>query len=165
MRSRYPDITLFAALCAAGFLAGCAVGTPTGPGNDVAVTEAQRDAALRDADWAKMTDVTITIRDYGYLPGELRLRVGQPYRLTLVNLGSVPHYFTAPEFLGSVATRKVEVRNQAEAKAKVFTSFEVYPRGGSLDVYFVPLRAGSYRAYCHMKDHLSMGVEGKLVVE
>jgi uncharacterized cupredoxin-like copper-binding protein len=164
MRPRRLEVTLLAALVAA-LLAGCEGGMTAAPERATAVTQAQRDAALRDADWATAADTTITIRDYGYLPRELRLRAGQPYRLTLVNQGSVPHYFTAPEFLGTVATRKVEVRNQAEVKAPVFTSFEVHPRGGSLAVYLIPLRAGKYRAYCHMKDHLAMGVEGVLIVE
>ena len=165
MQPRKLATRLLAALAVASLVAGCGGAMTAGPEGAAAVTQAQREAALRDADWAKMADATITIRDYGYLPRELRLRAGQPYRLTLVNQGSVPHYFTAPEFLGTVATRKVEVRNQAEVKAPVFTSFEVYPRGGSLDIYLIPLRTGTYRAYCHMKDHLAMGVEGVLIVE
>ncbi|MDH4094780.1 MAG: hypothetical protein OEV81_08335 [Betaproteobacteria bacterium] len=148
---------------AAVLVAGChGAAAPHAPAS---ASEWHGNGAMGAADWSKQLDVTITIRDYGYLPRELRLRAGQPYRLTLVNYGSVPHYFVAPEFLASVATRKVEVREQAEIKAPVFTSFELRPRGGSLDVYLVPLRPGTYRAYCHVKDHLAMGVEGRIVVE
>ncbi|MDH4175454.1 MAG: hypothetical protein OEZ09_09925 [Betaproteobacteria bacterium] len=150
---------------AAVLLAACHGGATSTPEATALVTQAQRDAALDGADWTKKVDLTITIRDYGYLPRELRLRSGQPYRITLVNHGSVPHYFTAPEFLATVAARKAEVPHQAEVKAPVFAGFEIQPRGGSLNVYLVPLRTGSYRAYCHLKDHLAMGVEGVLVVE
>lgn len=146
-------------------LAGCQWGSTAGTETDRVETQHARDAVLASADWSKKIDLTIELLDYGYRPREVRLKSGQPYRITLVNYGSVNHYFTAPEFLGSVATRKVEVRNQAEVKAPVFTGFELQGRGGSLDVYLVPMTKGRYRAHCHMKDHLSLGIEGVLIVE
>jgi plastocyanin len=126
---------------------------------------AQREAALATADWSRMVDVTIEMHDYGYRPREVRLRAGQPYRLRLANNGGVSHYFTAPEFLATVAARKAEVPHQAEVKAATFTSFEVHGRGGALDLYFIPLVRGTYRAHCHIKDHLPLGIEGTLIVE
>lgn len=126
---------------------------------------AARAAALAAADWNRMTDVSIEMHDYGYRPREIRLRAGQPYRLRLFNNGGVSHYFTAPEFLATVATRKAEVPHQAEVKAATFTSFELHGRGGTLDVYFIPLVRGTYRAHCHIKDHLPLGIEGTLIVE
>lgn len=146
-------------------LAGCQMGSAPGMDSESARLQSARDAVLASADWDKKIDITIEMRDYGYRPREVRLKSGQPYRITLVNYGSVSHYFTAPEFLASVATRKVEVRNQAEVKAPVFASFELQGRGGSLDVYFVPMTKGQYRAHCHIKDHLSLGIEGVLIVE
>ena len=125
----------------------------------------QRDTALAAADWSQAESVTIQLLDYGYRPRELRLKAGKPYRLTLVNTGSVSHYFVAPEFFAAVATRKAEVPHVAEFKASVFTSFEVYPRGGTLDFYFVPLVKGKYRAHCHIKDHLPLKIEADLIVE
>lgn len=125
----------------------------------------QRDAALAAADWSRMENLTIQMLDYGYRPRELRMKAGQPYRLTLVNTGAVSHYFVAPEFFAAVASRKAEVPNVAEFKASVFTSFEVFPRGGTLDFYFVPLVKGRYRAHCHIKDHLPLKIEADLIVE
>ena len=127
--------------------------------------QAERDAALAAADWSRMTDLSIEMLDYGYRPREIKLEAGRPYRLRLSNSGSVSHYFSAPEFFASVASRKAEVPHQAEVKAAVFTSFEVHPRGGSVDFYFVPLVRGTYRAHCHIKDHLPLNIEGFLVVE
>ena len=146
-------------------LTGCQLGSSASLGPDSVQLQQARDAVLASTDWSGKTDVTIEMLDYGYRPREVRLKLGQPYRITLVNHGSVNHYFTAPEFLSSVATRKVEVRNQVEVKAPVFTSFELQGRGGSLDIYLVPMTKGSYRAHCHMKDHLSLGIEGTLIVE
>ena len=126
---------------------------------------ARREATLAAADWSRMAEVSIEMLDYGYRPRELRLKAGQPYRLTIVNEGSVNHYFTAPEFFASVAARKAQVPRQAEIKAAVFESFEVHPRGGTLEFYFVPMEKGSYRAFCHIKDHLPLAIEAQLVVE
>lgn len=162
---------ILGAIAGACLLAACQAGPLHGAAHEALVAPAQdpmqarRDAALKSADWARMEDLSIEMHDYGYRPRELRLRVGQPYRLRLFNTGAVSHYFTAPEFLASVATRKAEVPRQAEVKAAYFTAFEVHGRGGSLDVYFVPLVKGTYRAHCHIKDHLPLGIEGILVVE
>lgn len=125
----------------------------------------RRDALLAAADWSRVIEVTVQMHDYGYRPRELRLKSGQPYRITLVNYGGANHYFTAPEFLAASATRKAEVRNQAEVKAPVFTSFEVFARGGSIDLYLVPMIKGQYRAHCHMRDHEKLNIEGLVIIE
>lgn len=153
------------AVVATFFLSGCHGGLDGRVRSDADGMQQQRDAALAAADWSRTESLTIQMLDYGYRPRELRMKAGQPYRLTVVNTGAVSHYFVAPEFFEAVATRKAEVPNVAEFKAPVFTSFEVYPRGGTLDFYFVPLVKGRYRAHCHIKDHLPLKIEADLVVE
>ena len=130
-----------------------------------ALHQTSRESVLDSADWSKRIDLTLELHDYGYRPRELRLKSGQPYRITLVNYGGANHYFTAPEFLAAVATRKAEVRNVAEFKAPVFSAFEVYARGGTLDLYIVPMVKGSYRAHCHVKDHEKLNIEGVVIIE
>ncbi len=156
-----------AALAAAGIfmLAACqsAPAREVSPGADE--LQQQRETVLAAADWSKKIDLTIEMHDHGYRPRELRLKSGQPYRIRIFNNGGVNHYFTAPEFFHASATRKAEVPNVAEFKAPVFTSFEVYARGGALDLYVVPMRKGSYRAHCHLKDHLKLDTEAILIVE
>ena len=156
--------TCLAAALAAGILSACA-GPSAGGAAAADAMQARRDAAITTADWNAKQDLSIEMHDYGYRPRELRLKAGQPYRLTLVNNGSVSHYFTAPEFFAGVAARKAEVPRQVEVKAAVFTSFEVHGRGGTVDIYFVPLEKGRFRAHCHIKDHLPLGIEGILIVE
>lgn len=147
---------------AAVILSGCAAPGVNPPADPM---QQRRVAALAGADWSTIQSVSVEMHDHGYRPRELRLKAGQPYKLTLVNNGAVSHYFTAPEFFASVAARKAEVPRQAEVKAAVFTSFEVHGRGGAVDFYFVPLEKGTFRAHCHIKDHLPLGIEGVLVVE
>jgi uncharacterized cupredoxin-like copper-binding protein len=117
------------------------------------------------ADWDRVQDVTIVLRDAGFEPRELRLKVGQPYRLTFLNAGVNNHYFNADEFLASIAVRKAQVPRYAEIKAARFSKFEIFAAGGTMELWFVPLEKGRFRAHCHLGNHAEMGVEGHLVVE
>lgn len=129
------------------------------------VSDTARKKALSEADWKRMESVSLQLRDYGLTPREIRLKAGQPYRLTISNTGSVSHYFNAPEFLRSVATRKAQVPDQAEFKADFFTSFEIARRGGSMELYFIPLVRGTYTAHCHLDGKKHEDVRGTLIVE
>ncbi|MBK7660676.1 MAG: hypothetical protein IPJ28_16835 [Betaproteobacteria bacterium] len=42
---------------------------------------------------------------------------------------------------------------------------EVFAAGGAVDLWFVPLAKGRFRAHCHLGNHAEMGVEGLIVVE
>lgn len=117
------------------------------------------------ADWDRVRDVGILLRDSGFEPRELHLKVGEPHRLTIVNAGVNNHYFNADEFLASIAVRKAQVPRYAEIKAPRFSKFEIFAAGGMMELWFVPLEKGRFRAHCHLGDHADMGVEGHLVVE
>ena len=125
----------------------------------------QLERIVAAADWDRMTDVKIELRDAGFTPRELRLKAGQPYRLTLVNLGVNNHYINAPEFYASIAARKAQVPRYAEVKAPYFSTLEVFGAGGVVELWFIPLEKGRYRAHCHLGNHAEMGVEGHIVVE
>lgn len=129
------------------------------------LTHGVRVKTLAKADWSTMQSLSFELRDYGVSPRELRLKAGQPYKLTIINSGSVSHYFNAPEFLQSIAARKAEVPHQAEIKADFFTSFEISRRGGTMDLYFIPVTKGTYRAHCHLEGKEHEGVVGALIVE
>lgn len=120
---------------------------------------------VESADWERVQDVAIVLRDAGFEPRELRLKVGQPYRLTFLNAGVNNHYFNADEFLASIAVRKAQVPRQAEMKAPRFSNFEIFAAGGTMELWFVPLEKGRFRAHCHLGNHAEMGVEGHLIVE
>ncbi|HEX4942740.1 MAG TPA: cupredoxin domain-containing protein [Usitatibacteraceae bacterium] len=145
------------ATCIACVVAGCSTEPSRSP--------EEVDRIVAAADWERTTDVKIELKDAGFTPRELRLKVGQPYRLTLVNVGVNNHYFNAPEFFATIAARKAEVPRYAELKAPHFSKFELYAAGGTMDLWFIPLEKGRYRAFCHLGNHAEMGVEGQLVVE
>lgn len=112
-----------------------------------------------------MSDIKIEMVDYGYRPREIRMKAGEPYRITLTNYSSINHYFTAPEFFRSVATRKAMVEGYAEIKAPYFTAVEVLRRGGTIDLYVVPVVKGRYAVHCELNDHRERGVEGEIIIE
>lgn len=122
-------------------------------------------AAVAQADWSKTQQIVVEMLNYKFQPTELRLQVNQPYRLTLRNISTHDHYFTAPEFFRSVATRKAMVPGKAEVKAPYFTAFEVLKGVGEVDIYLVPLVKGRYRAVCDMQEHLEHKIEGIILVE
>lgn len=126
---------------------------------------AEIERIVASADWERLEEVRIELRDAGFSPRELRLKAGRPYRLTLVNLGVNNHYINAPEFYASIAARKVQVPRYAEIKAPYFSTLEVFGAGGMVELWFVPLEKGRFRAHCHLGNHAEMGVEGHIVVE
>jgi hypothetical protein len=159
-----------AALLLAGCHAMVATGdhprhpTPTAAAA-VAVADDARARARATADWARATPISLGLRDQGFTPDVIRLGVGQPYRMTVQNIGGHSHYLNAPEFLRSVAVRHVEVRGEVEIEAPVFRRFEVARRGGQFQIDFVPLVRGEYRAHCPHEGNEHVGVEGRFIVE
>ncbi len=154
-----PFTLLFTLLLMALLVAGCQSMRPAAP------TDAERTAALAAADFGHATAARIELRDQGLKPDTLRLLAGTPYRLVVENIGGNAHYFNAPEFLRSIATRHVELRGEVEIEAPYFSRFEVAQRGGHFALDFVPLVRGVYRVHCHLEGDVHRGVEGLIVVE
>ncbi len=124
-----------------------------------------RQGVVESADWGAMEVVRITLREHEYEPIDYSFRAGQAYRLEILNEGDEKHYFTAPEFFRAIATRKVQSDRDGEIKAPYFLALELMPGGGKLDLYFVPVEAGSYELFCTIDDHREQGMEGVLTIE
>ena len=146
-------------LVGAGILAACQP-SPQGPADYV--TNAAE--IVNKADWSKMQTITVEMDEHNYHPRDLTLKVGQPYRIILKNTGEKEHYYTAPEFFKAIATRKAQVNKVAEFKAPYFTAIEVY-KNGQAELFFVPVKRGTYPVICTIDDHREKGMEGKLIVE
>ncbi|MBF0610675.1 MAG: hypothetical protein G8345_07515 [Magnetococcales bacterium] len=120
---------------------------------------------VKNADWKAMQTITVNLDEHSYEPKNLTLKVGQPYKLVMKDVGEKKHYYTAPEFYKSIATRKAESAKDGEIKAPYFNAFEMMPGGGTLALYFVPMVKGTYPVYCTVDDHRQQGMEGTIVVE
>lgn len=125
-----------------------------------------RDSASRvkAADWSAMQTVDVVLREYSYTPAALRFMAGMPYKLRIVNQGGEKHYFAAEAFFKAIAARKVQSDADGEIKAPYFSALEVFP-GRSLDLYFVPVREGTYDLHCAIEGHEAMGMRGTIVIE
>lgn len=119
---------------------------------------------VKAADWGKMETITVELDEFSYDSEDLVFSAGQPYKLVLKNIGEKKHYFTAPEFYKSIATRKVQSNRDGEIKAPYFHAIELMV-GGQLDLYFVPVKKGEYPVYCTIKDHRADGMEASLIIE
>ena len=157
MRSTYKTLALMTAVT---LIAGCQSMPGTSP--NYVVDSA---AIVKAADWDKMQTVTVTMEEHNYAPSTLTLKAGQAYKIELRNLGDHHHYFTAPEFFRSVAWRKLMVNNNAEIKVDYVVATEVLKKRGQLDLYVVPVKKGTYTAYCTIEDHRPKGMEGRIIVE
>ncbi|HLG00509.1 MAG TPA: cupredoxin domain-containing protein [Acidimicrobiia bacterium] len=114
------------------------------------------------ADWDAAKEQTIELSEFAFTPKEITLEAGQPYILKVVNTGDVKHEFTAGEFFRTVATRKAETA-QSEVKVPFFTEVEVFA-GETVEIYLVPLIAGTYDLVCEIEGHFEAGMFGTITV-
>lgn len=112
-----------------------------------------------------MKTVTVEMVEMEYGPDELVFEAGQPYKLILKNNGKKKHYFTAPEFYKAIATRKVQSNKDGEIKVPYLNALEMMADGGQLDLYFVPVKKGTFSVYCTIDDHRSEGMEGSITIK
>lgn len=119
---------------------------------------------VKAADWSKMETVSVYQSEFAFSPSQLFFRVGSPYKLEIINRGMTKHYFTAEEFFKAIATRKIQSNTDGEIKAPYFTALEVFP-GRSLDLYFIPVKIGSYDLKCTIEGHTEKGMIGRIVIE
>src|SRR5262245_17967915 len=105
-------------------------------------------------DWAKAEPVSVLMLDNRFVPDHLTLQHDRPYLLQVENLGSNEHQFTASSFLGAAV-----LRDPALSANEVI----VVPPGGAIDLYLVPIRAGSLPLRC--AEHELDGMVGEIVVE
>jgi uncharacterized cupredoxin-like copper-binding protein len=104
------------------------------------------------------------LQEYAYSPLPLHFQVGVPYKLQIQNQGTIKHYFTAERFFKAIATRKVQSNADGEIKAPYFFAMEVFPER-SLDLYFIPVKKGTYKLHCTIVGHEEKGMHGEIIIE
>ncbi len=114
------------------------------------------------ADWDTMQTVRVEMGEFTFTPEDLTFEAGQPYKLEIVNVGAIKHYFTAEEFYRYVAFRKAQT-SEGEYKAPYFKAFEAFP-GDQVDLYFVPVIPGEYDSICPIPGHPEAGMHGHITV-
>lgn len=120
--------------------------------------------AKKKYNWDNKKTITVGLMEFGYEPNNFVFRTGQTYKLEIINIGKEKHYFTAPEFFKAIATRKAQ-NKLAEIKAPFFLALEIMPNGGQIDLYFMPLKKGTYPLYCTRPGHKDKGMVGQIIIE
>ena len=119
---------------------------------------------VKAADWSKMQTISVVLKEYSFAPSNLQFKTGVPYKLQIQNKGTIKHYFTSEGFFKAIATRKVQSNADGEIKAPYFLALEVFP-GRSLDLYFIPVKKGTYKLHCTIAGHEAQGMHGTIVIE
>lgn len=156
-------------------------GTITVTGSKPAVP-APAFAAMKDAPWlhkvpdlvkasdtiwnAKAVKVRIEAGDAGdkmyFKPKDLRLKVGTPYVIELVNVGKILHEYTADGFFPTVAFRKAEDA-AGEYTSPLLKEAEV-EAGKRLYLHLIPTKAQTYKIVCKLEGHEAAGMVGTITV-
>ncbi len=145
-------------------LAGCPSLPPPPPNGGPGDLPKKASDWVSFVDWDQATRVVITAKEDGehffFEPADQTFEAGKPYILEMKSASSngAKHYFHSPEFYKAIATRKAQTSN-AEYKAPYFDDFELLT-GGTLELYFVPVKAGTYEMWCTVEGHKEAGMEG-----
>ncbi len=88
-------------------------------------------------------EVTLDASEFKFSPATLTFKKGQAVRLTLKNVGKMPHDWVVDEL--GVRTK-------------------VIPSGDTDTIEFTPEKAGTFEYYCSVGQHRANGMFGKLTV-
>lgn len=113
--------------------------------------------------WSSRVDTTVILSDYAFSPDTLNLTKDVAYKITLKNSSMTMHHWTADEFNENVVIRKVQ-DSHAEVKPYYMHHIGVMMMK-SIDVYIVPVKAGTYYLECDIAGHVAQGMEGAIVVQ
>ncbi|MGE5540545.1 MAG: hypothetical protein ACM30I_18155 [Gemmatimonas sp.] len=131
-------------------------------GNDAGyIADVERQVASIDWDKAQTVDVKLT--EWRYQPSTLRFERGKPYRLHFVNDGIEAHDFSSKEFFQSIAVARL-VGPGTNLMTPRLVSVGV-DAGESKDLFFVPVRAGSYAIECDEPLHAAFGMRGTVEID
>lgn len=141
--------------------------TPTSPALELANVGdgpwVQDAAALVEAaDWDASQELTIELSEYAFTPKDFDLVAGQPYVITVVNVGEIKHEFTAEDFFASIAFRKAEDAS-GEFKGPAPREVEVFA-GAEIELFLIPTEAGTYDLVCEIEGHFEAGMFGTITV-
>lgn len=119
-------------------------------------------ARVSAADWSEARTVEVVLTEYAFTPDRLVFESGQPYHLVLRNQGSSTHTFTAPGFFQGIAAQKL-VAASGEQDLPYIENVEV-PSHGTKELYFVPVRSGTYSLECSVFLHDAFGMTGEITI-
>ena len=142
-------------------LSACAAKDVMAPNSSGYVTDVEQ--RVSGVDWNRAATIDVVLTEYKFTPSSLRFQEGQPYRLHLINRGSETHDFSSKPFFQAIAAAKLVSKDNTASLPRL-ASIGVSP-GDTKDLYFVPVRRGSYPIECEELLHSTFGMTGVARIE
>jgi len=100
--------------------------------------------------------IIIHLSNFEFNPSQLRLRVGVPVHLLLMNDSGGGHNFSAPAFFAA---------STVQAGTPLHDGKIDVPAGGHVEITMVPGAPGTYKLECSHFLHSLFGMTGTIIVE
>lgn len=127
---------------------------------EVAVVGTRQHEVIASTDWNDAQEVVIALGDHRYEPEEFTLKLGQPYRIVLRNVGAVSHDMVGGSFFdGSVIALRMVSSSAGRVVADYINSVYVRTKQ-DIELWLVPLQEGAYSFFCSLPGHRDDGMEG-----
>jgi len=113
-------------------------------------------------DWSDAKKLTVELSEFKFIPDALAFRTGQPYALTLVNSGALPHTFAAGDFFRAIAVKSL-LYSDGEAGFPKLEAISL-AANESKTLFFVPVTPGNYDLTCNELLHANFGMVGQIQI-
>lgn len=114
------------------------------------------------ADWKNVTEVAIELDDNNYEPSNLTFRLGKPYKLLLKNRGGASHDMVGGSFFDKDVIALYMINSKVgRVTADDVSSIYIRPKNDT-EIWFVPIRKGSFSFFCSLPGHREAGMEGEI---
>jgi len=110
----------------------------------------------------RITEVQVSMMEFGFQPSEFSVTAGQPVRMTLVNDGTLEHDFNIMEFPMEMTSAEADGH---EMGAGMEPDLHMSAMGGESGVTeFTPTVPGTYEYFCSVTGHKEAGMVGTMTV-
>ena len=115
-----------------------------------------------NADWASAAVIEVELGDHHYTPSDLVFERNRPTILRLKNVGGVAH-----DLKGDAFFRAIVAKMAMSTAGRVVTPYlhSIYIRQRQeMELWFIPLDAGTFPFFCTIGDHQASGMEGTITI-
>ena len=120
--------------------------------------------AVASADWTSPEEIQVELADDTYSPSDIRLKRGKPYVIRLKNIGGSSHDMAGGSFFGKdvIALRAIATK-VGRITADDVSSVYIRPKQEA-ELWFVPIKTGTFSFICSVPGHIENGMEGTITV-
>lgn len=115
-----------------------------------------------NADWNAAAVIEVELGDHHYTPADLVFDRNRPTILRLKNVGGVAHDLKGEGFFRAIVA-KMALSTAGRVVTPFMNSLYIRPRQ-EMELWFIPLRAGTFPVLCTIGDHQQAGMEGTIVI-